>query len=192
MCAISTILIAEDDDHDFFFIERALRKTAYEGEIVRALDGSQTIETLHSLCIDRLSLPALGLIDLKMPRCDGFGVLAWRQKHCELSCIPLIVLSSSRMQSDVKRAYDLGACSFTMKPMAANDYLDLCTALQHWWEHCEFAEDRDASQVTSSRPHRNRSPAWPWFVTPEMAHRPVTPPRATGKVSARGLVNGCA
>ena len=147
MCAIATILIAEDDDNDFFFLERALRKTSFEGNILRAADGSETIEVLQTMCTQRPSLPALGLIDLKMPRCDGFAVLAWRQKHCELSCIPLIVLSSSRIESDVRRAYDLGASSFTMKPMIANDYVDLCMALQHWWEHCEFAEHRDALQM---------------------------------------------
>ena len=97
MCVISTILVADDDDNDFFFIERALRKTSFEGDILRAVDGSEMIKVLHSMCVR--GLPALGLIDLKMPRCDGFAVLAWRQRHSELSCIPLIVMSSSRLES---------------------------------------------------------------------------------------------
>src|SRR4051794_8809799 len=140
MCVINTILIAEDDDNDFFFVSRALHICGFRGTIVRASDGKAAIALLQALFDHQFKLPALALIDLKMPRCDGFEVLAWRQTHREMPCIPLIVFSSSRLEADVKRAYELGAHGFTMKPARPVDYVQLCASLQEWWQHCELLD----------------------------------------------------
>lgn len=140
MCVINTMLIAEDDDNDFFFVSRALKITGFQGKVVRAIDGQAAITTLQAIFDHKFQLPALALIDLKMPRCDGFEVLTWRQKHRELPCVPLIIFSSSRIEADVKRAYELGAHAFTQKPARVGEYVDLCASLQSWWKHCELTD----------------------------------------------------
>ncbi len=140
MCVINTILIAEDDDNDFFFIARALHITGFQGKVVRANDGKDAIVLLQAIFDQKFKLPAIALIDLKMPRCDGFEVLAWRQKHREVPCVPLIIFSSSRLETDVKRAYELGAHAFTKKPTEVREYVELCTSLQDWWKHCELTD----------------------------------------------------
>jgi CheY-like chemotaxis protein len=83
-------------------------------------------------------LPALALVDLKMPRQDGFDVLRWKRKHMELPCVPIIIFSSSGLERDVKEAYALGANSFTTKPNRFEQYVHYCEALQNWWRRCEF------------------------------------------------------
>jgi CheY-like chemotaxis protein len=141
MCIIRTILIAEDDDNDFIFVNRALQMSGFQGKIVRATDGTSAIELLQAICAHQFELPALALIDLKMPRSDGFEVLTWKQEHRHLPCVPLIVFSSSRLDADVKRAYELGAHAYSTKPFLATDYVEFCTSLQDWWRHCELTQD---------------------------------------------------
>ena len=137
MCNIRTILIAEDDENDFIFITRALKVTGFRGKILHAEDGDDAIRKLGN---GEMELPALALIDLKMPRRDGFDVLRWKHAHLESPCVPLIVFSSSRIERDVKEAYALGAHAFTMKPGRFEQYVEYCQSLQDWWSRCEFAE----------------------------------------------------
>ena len=140
MSVIRTILVAENDDHDFLFISRALKAAGCLGCIVRAEDGDAAIHELEHIGEPRLQLPALALVDLKMPGCDGFDVLRWKRRHAELPCVPIIIFSSSNIESDVKEAYLLGAHSFTVKPLQFADYVRYCVSLQEWWSRCEFSE----------------------------------------------------
>lgn len=141
MCVINTILVAEDDDNDFFFITRALRATGFQGQVVRAVTGKAAIAVLQSIFDRQLKLPAVALIDLKMPGMDGFDVLTWRRDHRDLPCVPLIIFSSSGLRADVIRAYELGAHAFAKKPCRVSEYVELCTSLQDWWRHCELVDD---------------------------------------------------
>jgi CheY-like chemotaxis protein len=135
---IRTILIAEDDENDFLLIHRALKKAGFRGAVVRAADGTEAIHRLEQIGDQETPLPALALIDLKMPRKDGFDVLRWKRKHSELPCVPMIIFSSSGLERDVKEAYALGAHSYTTKPGQFEQYVRYCEALQGWWCHCEF------------------------------------------------------
>lgn len=140
MGVIRAILIVEDDENDFHLISRALKTSGYDGRIVRAKDGGEAIHKLAGLGNGEMPLPALALIDLKMPRLDGFDVLKWKRQHVELPCVPLIIFSSSGIERDVKEAYALGAHAFTMKPSRFEQYVDYCQSLQDWWRRCEFSE----------------------------------------------------
>ena len=94
-----TLLIVEDDDNDFLFLERALGMENFEANIRRACDGVEAIEYLAGendfANREAHPLPHLILLDLKMPRRNGFEVLEWLREHSELETLPVVVFSSS-------------------------------------------------------------------------------------------------
>src|SRR5690349_9311232 len=117
---IPTLLIAEDDDNDFLFLERALMLEKFEANIRRVCDGDEAIEYLcgenHFADRDAHPMPNLIVLDLKMPRKNGFEVLAWLRKQSELGTLPVVVFSSSEEPGDVENAYNLGATGYLVKP----------------------------------------------------------------------------
>jgi CheY-like chemotaxis protein len=127
--AKQTILIAEDDDNDFWFFELAFKKTAGSMSLVRVNDGVEAIDYLSRERDDadrrKRPNPDLIVLDLNMPRMDGFDVLEWLQKHPQLRSMPAIVLSSSEEEADIERAFQLGANSYLVKPREYDRYTSL-------------------------------------------------------------------
>src|SRR2546426_3324651 len=82
---------------------------------------------------DRYTLPALMLLDLKLPRKSGLEVLQWVRQQDGLKRLPVVVLTSSRETADVNRAYDLGANSYLVKPVAFEALLDVVKMLNLYW-----------------------------------------------------------
>jgi CheY-like chemotaxis protein len=78
-------------------------------------------------------LPDLILLDLKMPKVDGFEFLAWLKSKPELSKIPVVVLTSSDHQRDVNQAYTLGANSFLVKPFDFAEHVRLAKTVRDFW-----------------------------------------------------------
>jgi len=93
---IPTLLIVEDDDNDFLFFERALAMEKFGAQVQRACDGAEAIEYLAGendfANRDVHPLPNLMVLDLKMPRKNGFEVLAWLREHSEIGTLPVVVL----------------------------------------------------------------------------------------------------
>jgi CheY-like chemotaxis protein len=81
----------------------------------------------------RHPLPSLVLLDLKMPRLNGFEVLSWLRQQEPFRRVPVVVLTSSNHQVDVKRAYDLGANSYLIKPVGFEALMEVARAIQHYW-----------------------------------------------------------
>jgi CheY-like chemotaxis protein len=77
--------------------------------------------------------PKLILLDLKMPRKDGFEVLQWRQSAVDQASLPVIVFSSSCLEADIRLAYRLGANSYVIKPTAPERLDAMVKALDVWW-----------------------------------------------------------
>jgi CheY-like chemotaxis protein len=73
------------------------------------------------------------LLDLRMPKIDGFGVLAWLKNHKGIGHLPVAVMTSSIDEPDVQRAYELGADSYLMKPPDAEALLALVQRLKAYW-----------------------------------------------------------
>jgi CheY-like chemotaxis protein len=78
-------------------------------------------------------LPDLVLLDLKMPKCDGFEVLQWLRQQPGFRTIPVVVLTSSEQVRDVNRAYELGANSFLVKPFDFTNLVSLSETLKAYW-----------------------------------------------------------
>lgn len=133
----STILLAEDDPGDVFRIERAFRKACSTVSLEIVSDGEQAIHYLSGQAPyqdrERHPLPALVLLDLKLPRHSGFEVLTWLRQTPHLKHLPVVVLTSSDQQADIDRAYGLGANSYLTKPPNPNTLLEMVQTLGLYW-----------------------------------------------------------
>jgi len=120
-----TILVAEDDPDDQFLIERELKKLAFPAQVRFVNDGEQTIACLSALdkSDGQFPKPDLMFVDLKMPRLNGFELLEWMRKHGLCERILTVVVSSSSLQVDIDKAYELGANAYLVKPASLQDYV---------------------------------------------------------------------
>jgi CheY-like chemotaxis protein len=116
---VQCILVAEDDPSDAFFLQRAFKRAGIPLTLQFVRDGQEALDYLNGVggYANRQTFPPpqLVLLDLKMPRLDGFETLAQIRKVLHLE-VPVIVFSSSNLPTDVGRAYDLGANSYFVKP----------------------------------------------------------------------------
>jgi CheY-like chemotaxis protein len=132
-----TLLVAEDDENDFLVLGRALRTANFETDLRRVHDGAEVIGYLagENGFADRQThpLPELILLDLKMPRRNGFDVLIWLRNHERLRNLPAVVFSASDNPSDMQQARELGATAYLVKPKAHDGYPKLAQALRDLW-----------------------------------------------------------
>jgi CheY-like chemotaxis protein len=131
------ILLAEDDPNDVLLIQRAFRKAGLQEVLKTVRDGEEAIQYLDGRgdFSDRtlFPVPFLVLLDLKMPGTDGFGVLSWARSQPDLKRLLIVVLTSSNFQSDVDRAYELGANSYLVKPVEFKDMVNLIQRFEAYW-----------------------------------------------------------
>lgn len=111
----ATVLHVEDDPNDTLLFQHACQKAGVVFNLQAVSDGDQAIAYLRGMdsFSDRAKhpMPKLILLDLKMPRISGFDVLSWLRSEGLLKAVPVVVLTSSNHDADVKRAYALGAYS---------------------------------------------------------------------------------
>lgn len=134
---LSTLLLVEDDPNDVMLFRRAKDKSNLANPLQVVEDGEAAIAYLSGQGTyadrNRYPLPALVLLDLKLPRKSGLEVLAWLRQQPGLRRLPVVVLTSSRESLDVGRAYDLGANSYLVKPVAFDSLLEMVKALGLYW-----------------------------------------------------------
>ncbi|MBD2740160.1 response regulator [Coleofasciculus sp. FACHB-1120] len=132
-----TILLVEDDSNDVFLIQRAFRKANLLNPLQVVENGEAAVFYLAGKQPysdrDRYPLPALILLDLKLPRKSGLEVLEWLRQQPDLKRLPVVVLTSSEENRDINRAYDLGANSYLVKPVAFEALLDMVKTLNSYW-----------------------------------------------------------
>src|ERR1043166_5084095 len=132
-----SILVAEDDENDVFFWRRALKRLGLPNELIVVADGQQLVDYLSAKGIyaarSAYPLPGLLLLDLKMPRKGGFEVLAWLKSRPDLAELPVVILSSSAQESDIKKARELGADGYQVKPQNSEDLVEIVRQLHARW-----------------------------------------------------------
>lgn len=125
---LSPVLAAEDEESDRLILAMAFRKARLQNPLQIFRDGQELIEHLLTRGSGNGGAPpapALILLDLKMPRMDGFDVLAWLRSQPAWAHVPALVLSSSSDESDVRRARQLGALEYCVKPHNYEDLVKL-------------------------------------------------------------------
>ena len=148
----STLLIVEDNEDDIFFMERIFKQMGARCDLRFVRDGVEAVEYLSGKgqFEDRMKnpLPTIILMDLKMPRMNGFEVLEWMQKQPEIKLIPTIVVTSSTMQEDVTRAYRAGANAVMNKPVDKDSLLQMLKTFHlYWTDYVEMPEVKPAQAL---------------------------------------------
>jgi CheY-like chemotaxis protein len=119
-CTDLNLLLVEDDPDDIFLIREALAATGFDGKVMMSIDGQEALEYIMGAgpFSDRSFFPVPGLIllDLNLPKRNGFEVLQFLKRHKTLKRVPVVVLTTSSLQSDVDAAYELGANGYLQKP----------------------------------------------------------------------------
>ena len=137
MIETAVILLAEDDEDHVLLVRRAFTKAGLLNPLQVVCDGEEAIEYLkgEGAYVNRAEypLPSLLLLDLRMPRKNGFEVLQWIRQEPGLSSLRVIVLTSSGEMKDVNLAYQLGANSFLEKPVDFEQFVSVIHALQGHW-----------------------------------------------------------
>src|SRR5689334_12184180 len=133
----ATLLIVEDRPADVLLIRRAFMKAQIANPLQVVGDGVDAVAYLSGSGAfgDRQKhpLPALLLLDLKLPRKSGLEVLSWLRTQPDLRRLPVVVLTSSKETSDVNRAYELGANSYLVKPVTFESLLEMIKTLRLYW-----------------------------------------------------------
>lgn len=131
------ILLVEDNPDDTILTRRALEKSDVSHRVEVARDGLEALDYLFALGThaDRKAsdMPALILLDLKLPKVDGLEVLRRLRADRLTKLIPVIVLSSSDEPADVIESYGLGANSYIRKPVDFAEFTETVRALAHYW-----------------------------------------------------------
>src|SRR6185312_11200922 len=134
------ILVADDDAQDTMLVKLAVERASLGLQLSSVKDGEEAISYLmgRSQFADRHThpFPKMLLLDLKMPRLNGFDVLSFVRKEPGLKQLPVVIFSSSDDPKDIQRAYDGGANSYLCKPHSNEDLAALLKALEEYW--CKF------------------------------------------------------
>jgi len=136
MTDIRTILLAEDNPADAEMAIDALREANLVNPIVHVEDGVEVFDYLlrRGAFVDRPEGdPAVLLLDIKMPRMDGLEVLQKMRADENLRRIPVVILSSSREESDLARSWDLGVNAYVVKPVDIAQFFAALKALGRFW-----------------------------------------------------------
>ncbi len=124
-----TVLVADDEESAILLLQTALEETGLAMELVIARDGQEAVAYLSALGpkdgAPARPHPSLLLLDLKMPRMDGFAVLTWLRTRPEFKDLPVILFSSSNHDADMEKARQLGAREYRVKPVGFTALIQL-------------------------------------------------------------------
>jgi two-component system, response regulator len=131
------ILLVEDNADDEALTLRALKKNNISNEIVVARDGVEALDYLFCTGAyagrNSAALPELILLDLKLPKLDGFEVLKRLRSNARTKLLPVVILTSSKERQDIVNGYGLGANSYVRKPVDFQQFLDGVRQLGLYW-----------------------------------------------------------
>ena len=127
------ILLVEDDGSQALLVERVLAKAGLVNAVRAFADGEEALSHLKRLGSQSAQLPALVLLDLHIPGQSGLEILEWLRQQPAFGDVPIIMLSGSTESEDIDRAFELGADSYLVKPVAFDALVDAVTSLGLPW-----------------------------------------------------------
>jgi CheY-like chemotaxis protein len=154
----AVILLVEDREDDVFLIKKAFARAGLNNPLYIVSNGEEAIAYLLGgypfSNRNEYPLPDLILLDLKMPKLDGFETLQWIRKQPGIRGLPVVVLTSSEEIRDVNRAYQLGANSFLVKPLDFENSVAVAKMVEKYWLRSSKLPEtyRPAPQPSPLRP----------------------------------------
>jgi CheY-like chemotaxis protein len=136
MTQLHRILLAEDNEHDVELTLNALAENRLANEVVVVRDGAEALDYLYRrgpYGLREEGNPVVVLLDLKMPKVDGLEVLRQVKQDDALRQIPVVMLTSSREESDLVESYRLGANAYVVKPVEFSRFPDAVRELGVFW-----------------------------------------------------------
>jgi len=133
-----TILICDDDEDDRLLTKQALEDAHVSNDVYFVNNGEELLDYLYQRGtyageMGKAPRPGLILLDLNMPRVDGREALKVIKGDKGLHDIPIVVLSTSRLEEDVARSYQLGVNSFITKPVTFQGLVEAMNVLGRYW-----------------------------------------------------------
>src|SRR4051812_39672617 len=123
------ILLVEDNDGDIILTQEALKEGKIKNQITVARDGQQALDMLNKATI----LPDLILLDINLPKVNGFEVLAAIKSDDRFKMIPVIMLSTSGAENDILTSYNNHANCFITKPVDFNRFMEVVRTIENFW-----------------------------------------------------------
>lgn len=136
MTELKRILLAEDNEHDVELTLNALAENRLGNEVVVVRDGAEALDYLYRRGAYRLreeGNPVVLLLDLKMPKVDGLQVLRQIKQDDALRQMPVVMLTSSREESDLVESYRLGVNAYVVKPVEFSRFVEAVRELGVFW-----------------------------------------------------------
>ena len=143
---VQTIVLAEDNPNDVELTLAAFAENGLLNDIVVLRDGAETLDYLYARgawATREPGDPAVVLLDIKMPRMNGLDVLTQMRNDEQFRRIPVVILSSSREESDLARSWDLGANAYVIKPVDVDQFFDAVRTLGQFWAVLNQAPEQE-------------------------------------------------
>jgi CheY-like chemotaxis protein len=131
------VLYAEDEETDSFFLKRAFKQVGIANPLVIVPNGQEAIDYMAGMerysNRDEFPLPCLVLLDLNMPKKSGIEVLKWIREEQTTCTVPVIILTSSLQEADIRRSYLAGANAYLAKPSQPDELIIMVKTTKEFW-----------------------------------------------------------
>ena len=158
----AVILLVEDRDDDIVLVRKAFEKAELANPMYVVKNGEEAVDYLMGDAPfsnrNEYPLPDLILLDLKMPKLDGFETLLWLRNQPGIRNIPVVILTSSADLGDVTKAYALGANSYLVKPVDFEHSIELVKVLHRYWLRTSRLPQTFRPEPSSDASTHSRSP----------------------------------
>ncbi|MDE2180323.1 MAG: response regulator [candidate division NC10 bacterium] len=149
-----TILLVEDNPADLELTLRALQKHNVSNPIAVARDGEQALDYIHQrgrFAADA-PIPGLILLDIRLPKVDGIEVLREIKAHSVYRTVPVVMLTTSQQEVDIRTSYELGANSYIAKPVDFDKFLEVIGRIDLYWLLTNIAPPTTRATTQRERP----------------------------------------
>ena len=136
MKPLRPILLADDSERDVELVLAALKRNNFANPVVVARDGVEVLDYFHRrgrFAAEPAGLPLVVLLDLKMPRKDGLEVLRELKSDATFKTVPVVILTSSREETDLVKSYQLGVNAYVVKPVGFQQFVDAIRHTGAFW-----------------------------------------------------------
>jgi CheY-like chemotaxis protein len=128
------ILLVEDNEGDILLTREALSEANFNNEVTVIRDGDAAINFLQDALAKNLKkIPELIMLDINLPKVDGKEVLSFIKSHIDLKRIPVVMLTTSSSEVDIRDAYNNHANCYITKPVDFNNFFEIIKAVENFW-----------------------------------------------------------